>query len=371
MYIIDDPYSLDQLKSPRMNVAVVRPLVDHLYDPTDVSIVYCLLVNRVQFLREQSYQAHHQTVNITRANLCELIASRILRRYDEDHEGRQGLLKVANVLVAGFEPFQNAPSQIIREHRTAPGWTIRYNLARPEYERMLTALEVAIVSEAKSFLSTSACQKIVENVYRGRIIYTPTSFIDILPDHYKNRGISLYDPRRAPYLNQYRLIVPRTRNILEAVQFIILLILYMGMMANREHIIGTRHLRFTVYELIFDLYAMGWVLDEMASICEHGWTVHTENLWSFLDLSFVVIFCAYFGVRMHGFAVDEAYFAKLATDIIGLAAPVLLPRYVSQIFSCVPRHCLQMRSDYRNISSRELAVRLSIIDLVLPAVRSE
>lgn len=143
-----------------MNAAVVRPLVDHLYDPEDVSVVYCLLVNRVQFLREQSYQAHHQTVNITRANLCELIASRVLRRYDEDHEGRQGLLMVSNVLVAGFEAFQNAPAQIICEHRTAPSWTIRYNLARPEYERMLTALEVAIVSEAKSFLSTSACQKV-------------------------------------------------------------------------------------------------------------------------------------------------------------------------------------------------------------------
>ena len=334
---VDDPYSLDQLKSPRMNASVLRPLVDYLYDPDDVSIVYCLLVNRVQFLREQSYQAHHQTVNITRANLCELVASRVLRRYDEDHEGRQGLLMLANVLVAGFEPFQNAPPEIVREHRTAPSWTIRYNLARPEYERMLTALEVAIVSEAKSFLSTSACQKIVENVYRGRIIYTPTSFIDILPDHYKNRGISLYDPRRAPYLNQYRLIVPRTRNIIEAGQFILLLILYMIMMSNREHIIGPRHLRLTAYELIFDMYAAGWVLDELASICEHGWTVHTENLWSFLDLSFVVIFSTYFGVRMHGFAANDSSYAKLASDIIALAAPILLPRLA---FCLMPENML-------------------------------
>ncbi|KAK3706807.1 hypothetical protein LTR37_012486 [Vermiconidia calcicola] len=323
---IDDPYSNDQLKSPRMNTAVVRPLVDHLYDPDDVSIVYCLLVNRVQFLREQSYQAHHQTVNITRANLCELVASRVLRRYDEDHEGRQGLLKLGGVLVAGFEPFQNAPREIIRTHRTAPNWTKRYNLARPEHERMLTALEVAIVSEAKGFLSTSACQKIVENVYRGRIIYTPTSFIDILPDHYKNRGISLYDPRRAPLLNQYRLIVPRTRNFIEASQFVILLLLYLLMMANREHIIGPTHLRLTVYEIVFDVYAIGWVLDEMASVGEHGWAVHTENLWSFLDLSFVFIFWAYFGVRMHGFVIHDPSYAKLASDIISMAAPVLLPR---------------------------------------------
>lgn len=35
---IDDPYSADQLRSPRMVGAVIRPLVDHLYDPDDVSI---------------------------------------------------------------------------------------------------------------------------------------------------------------------------------------------------------------------------------------------------------------------------------------------------------------------------------------------
>ncbi|KAK4960234.1 hypothetical protein LTR10_003127 [Elasticomyces elasticus] len=323
---IDDPYSLDQLKSPRMNVAVIRPLVEHLYDPDDVSMVYCLLVNRVQFLREQSYQAHHQTVNITRANVCELIASRVLRRYDEDHQGREGLLMLANVLVAGFEPFQNAPAEVIHHNRTDLHWTIRWGLTRPEYQRMLTALEVAIVSESKNFLSSSACQKIVENVYRGRIIYTPTSFMDFLPDHYKNRGISLYDPRKAPYLNQYRLIVPRTRNVIEVVQFVVLLVLYVLVMVYKARTIGPTHLKFTIYELVFTIYAMGWVLDEIASVCEHGWTVHTENLWSFLDITFVVIFWTYFIIRLHGLTTDDGSTSKLALDILSMAAPVLLPR---------------------------------------------
>lgn len=320
-----------------MNVAVVRPLVDHLYDPDDVSIVYCLLVNRVQFLREQAYQAHHQTVNITRANLCELIASRVLRRFDEDHEGREGLLKVAHVLVAGFEPFQGAPRQVLQDSRNPLHWSVRWKLARPEYNNMLTALEVAIVGEAKSFLTSSACQKIVDNVYRGRIIYTPTSFIDILPDHYKNRGISLYDPRKAPLLNQYRLIVPRTRNIIEVGQFVLLLILYILMMVNKAQTIGPKHLKFTVYEFVFDVYAFGWVLDEIASILEHGWTVHTENLWSFLDITFVVIFGSYFGLRMHGLALNDGTWSKLAIDIMSMAMPVMLPRLA---FCLMPENML-------------------------------
>ena len=320
----DDPYSTEQLRSPRMNALIVRPLVDHLYDPDDVSTVYSLLVNRVQFLREQSYQAHQQTVNITRATLCELIASRVLRRHDEDHPGHEGLLKVANVLVAGFEPFQNAPQSIVQQFRKTPSWTVRYRLARPE--PLLTALEVAIVSEAKTFLTTSACQKIVDGVYHGRIIYTPTSFMNILPDHYKSRGISLYDPTRAPCLNQYRLIVPRTHAIIEIVQFLILLILYVLMMSSRASIMGPQHLRFTGYEIAFIVYAIGWTLDEVASVVEHGWSVHTENLWSFLDITFVWIFWVYFSFRMRGVFLQDPSYGKLASDVIAMAAPVLLPR---------------------------------------------
>lgn len=320
-----------------MNIAVIRPLVDHLYDPDDVSIVYCLLVNRVQFLREQSYQAHHQTVNVTRANTCEILAARILRRFDEDHEGRHGLLLVANVLVAAFTPFQNAPNEVRRENQVTLHWTIKGHFWRPDYERALTALEVAIVSESKLFLSTSACQKIVDAVYRGRIIYTPTSFIDILPDHYKRRGISLYDPRRAPILNQYRLIVPRTRNIIEGVQFLILLALYIMTMIMKAHTVGPAHLKFTVYELLFVTYGMGWILDEVASIGEHGWSVHTENLWSFFDITFVLIFSTYFGIRMQGLAADDGSYSKLALDVLSLGAPVLLPRLA---FCLMPENML-------------------------------
>lgn len=320
-----------------MNHAVIRPLVDHMYDPDDVSIVYCLLVNRVQFLREQSYQAHHQTVNITRAATCELVASRVLRRFDEDHEGRAGLLLVANVLVAGFEPFQNAPTEVLQNNRMTAHWTMKGRFWQSENERMLTALEVAIVSEAKSFLSTTACQKIVDAVYRGRVTYTPTSFMDILPDRYKNRGISLYDPRKAPLLNQYRLIVPRTRNIIEGAQFVILLLLYVATMTNQAEHIGPSHLRTTVWEIMFSIYAMGWVLDEFASILEHGWTVHTENLWSFLDLGFVLIFLSYFGVRVHGVASGDPSTAKLSLDILSMGAPVLLPRLA---FCLMPENML-------------------------------
>ena len=120
----------------------------------------------------------------------------------------------------------------------------------------LTALEVAIISESKSFLASSACQKVVDAIYRGKVVYSPNSFMDIIPDKYKKRPISLYDPRRGPLLNQYRLIVPRTRSVVEVVQFTVLLGLYVAVMDGRETRLTTDY---EVVEIVFDVYAVGWV----------------------------------------------------------------------------------------------------------------
>ena len=213
-------------------------------------------MNRAQFLFEESHSSNRQNVNWSRATLCELIATRILRRFGEDHEGTEGLLLLAHILVAGFEPFQNAPPHIREEAEAKTSWT---------YHRTLPSLEVAILTESKHFLSSTTCQRVVSAIYEGRIIYTPSTFWDIIPDHYKLKPIALYDPRESPLLNQYRLIVPRTRNILEAIQFAILLGLYITVMLMREKN------KLTVLEACFAIYAFGWGLDQFATILAHGW----------------------------------------------------------------------------------------------------
>ncbi|KAF2399970.1 hypothetical protein EJ06DRAFT_538195 [Trichodelitschia bisporula] len=312
---IDDPYTLEQLRGPRLNVSIVRPLIDRLFDEDDVSVVYCLLVNRSQFLREQQYKAHH-TVNSTRATLCELLAYRVLRKFHESNPSRKGLLVLANVLVAGFEPFQNAPPEVIRDSQYGLQWVQK----RGGYERKLTALEIAIITESKAFLSSTACQRVVDAVYVGRIVYTPSSFIDLIPDHYKHKGISLYDPKRAGLLNQYRLIVPRTRNIIEALQFLVLVFFYVMTMLHRDYDTVTG------WEMAFMVYGAGWVLDEFASFLEHGWHVHTQNLWSFLDVAFIAIYTGYMAIRIYGISVNNEEAARQALDVLACGAPILLPR---------------------------------------------
>jgi uncharacterized metal-binding protein len=283
-----------------------------------------LLLNRLQFLREQANASHYQSVNITRAILCELVASRILRRYSEDNPGSQGLLLLANILVAGFDPFQNAPEDVLKDNEMAPRWAMQ---KKDGYLRKLPALEVAIVSESKLFLSCSACQKVVKAIFEGRVVYTPSSFIDILPDHYKHKPISLYNPMKAPLLNQYRLIVPRTRNIIEVCQFVVLLTLYILVMWDRDPT------NFSLVELAFCIYTFGWALDQFASILEHGWVVFTQNLWSFLDVAFVIIYAIYIVLRIHGLRAGCSESSQQAMDVLSMGAPVLIPRLAFNFMS--------------------------------------
>ena len=320
---LEDPYSLDQLRAPRINASVVRPLANRLYDLNDVSVVYCLLVNKLQFLREQTFVAH-QTITTTRAMMCELLAQKIMRRFDEENPGHDGLLLLSNMMVAGFEPFQNAPPEIVRENYHAIQWTVQ---DRGGYERKSTVLELAIISESKMLLSSPACQKVMDAIYVGRVVYTPSSFIDILPDYYKHRPITLYHPKNAPLLNQYRLMVPRTRNYLDICQFLILLIFYILAMNARNGI------EFTTYELLFCIYGIGWVLDELASVLEHGWQCYTQNLWSFLDTIFAGVFVVYFFMRIHSLFDEGSMLARPAIDILAAGAPVLIPRLAFNLMS--------------------------------------
>ena len=273
------------------------------------------------------------------------MAIKVLQLNDVDSLEPETLLLLAKVLVADFDPFQNAPNEVTQDNGQSFSWAIG------EKERsgmQSTALELAIISESKSFLSSSACQKVIDAIHKGRVIYTPFSPIDILPDHYKHRPISIYDPRKAPLLNQYRLIVPRTRYVLEICQFGLLLLLYLLVMVNRDGC------KFTWYELTFGVYTFGWVLDQFASVLEHGWQVYTQNLWSFLDVIFAFTYGVYLILRVYGMAAQNIELSRLALDILTTGAPVLIPRLAFNLMS----------NNMLIVALREMMADFSILSLL-------
>ncbi|KAJ3570049.1 hypothetical protein NPX13_g5863 [Xylaria arbuscula] len=255
--------------------------------------------------------SNRQNVHYTRAMLCEVVATRILRRFGDDNPGSEGLLLLANLLVAGFEPFQNAPEEVRRE--ASLDSIISYN-------RTLPALEIAILTKS-SGLNVSR----VDAIYIGQIVYTPSTFLDLIPDRYKRKPISLYQPHKEPLLNQYRLIVPRTRNVLEIMQFVTLLVLYLLFMLERDPTY------LSVFELAFAVYAFGWALDQFATILEHGWSVYAQNLWSFLDVMFILVYWLYVILRIHGWRTGGT--GQQALDVLAMGAPVLIPRLAFNLLS--------------------------------------
>lgn len=79
------------------------------------------------------------------------------------------------------------------------------------------------------------------------------------------------------------------------------------------------------------------MLDQFASILEHGWQVYTQNLWSFLDVMFSCLFLVYLVLRLHALRItDEDVSLEWATtglDVLSCAAPVLIPRLAFNVMS--------------------------------------
>lgn len=62
-------------------------------------------------------------------------------------------------------------------------------------------------------------------------------------------------------------------------------------------------------------------------------SVYTQNLWSFLDVAFVLLYWVYLGLRIYGWRVGDANMVEQAYDVLALAAPVLVPRLAFNLLS--------------------------------------
>jgi hypothetical protein len=240
---------------------IIKPLESE-YAKKNAAVVYSLLVNRLYFLRIQSSSLSFHSINATRASLCEILAIRVLDQIYHHHllSPDEALLSLANALVRCFSPFQGAPPDIV-PHKIAleqpmkgqtsalESWSSELLGAHdlltvmrvsrnclscktfypyaPVFSLLLafnqtnlvvrlpcgTARRWRYVVDQKDYLDKLTVQS--QGIYTGQIVYAATSFVDILPDHYKRKEITLYNPREAPILDHYRLKVPRVRQALE------------------------------------------------------------------------------------------------------------------------------------------------------------
>lgn len=260
---IDSPITWEQLTSPDSIRRVVKPLLSqHTLTPHDA------LLAREIFLQRADADPSMESVHSSRAALCELLAIRSAR--------------------------QQLPGLDLATSITSTG-----------------ALELAVTTEAKRFLASSAVRQVVRALRSGRIVHPPTRSGDDWPSRQRttephHTGVYTYDPRAAGWLDHTRLRIPCWRARLEVVRFIVLAILFASALAEN-----------TLGERLFMAYGFGFVLDELAAF--RSPSLYLANAWNAFDASFSLLFIAYAVLRY-------TRYASLALSLLACCASVLLPR---------------------------------------------
>lgn len=82
----------------------------------------------------------------------------------------------------------------------------------------------------------------------------------------------------------------------------------------------------TLHEWWFAFYSLGYSLDKLASIAEHGWSVYASGLTNGLDLMTVPILATAFAFRVHSVLTNQEWASEQAFAILSCAACLLFPR---------------------------------------------
>ncbi|GAA6010491.1 hypothetical protein JCM11491_006964 [Sporobolomyces phaffii] len=314
----------EQMRDPNVVIHlndVLRGELETTYNSP--SIVYVLLLSRLQFLRERGQALASTSLCETRANYCEYFAVHMLRHQGRSVKGGAKIqqLAMARALVGGLHAFQGASEEVLERIRKNEGGTSR---VYAQGAGKTNALELAILGKAKKFIKSDACQRVITAIYDGRITYSSSSFFELLPDRWKTKDIALYNVRTAPLLDHYRLRVPKYRSMIDVLSFAILFVSFL-------HVIIDRHSReelvhMSPSEIWFFFYALGYSLDRCAGIFEHGWSVFAMGLSAPLDILSVPIYVSAFVLRVRSVSQVDPAMSDRAYAVLSCAACLLFPR---------------------------------------------
>ncbi|KAJ3778195.1 receptor-activated Ca2+-permeable cation channel [Lentinula raphanica] len=315
--IVYSPLSWEQLTASDISFSIVRPIVFKFARLKNLAVVYACLVVRSYFLGESENDLAYAGVNLSRASLCELIAMKLLSHFAANH------MQLVAALTTSWNPLAGATSSFVDE--------VQHVLKCDEEDLNYpqSALEMAISTKSTRFLASPVTQKVVNDIYTGRVVFSIAATRSVLADNYKNRSIQFYDWRDAPLLDHYRLRVPKYGAILEFLNFAILLLTFILCLSNRNPESTN------VWELVFILFAVAFALEEYTASTEHGWGIYIANasrssssfiMWNVFDTAFLVIFGVYLVLRLRGLVNGDAALSGMAFDILSCGACILLPR---------------------------------------------
>ncbi|KAI5795609.1 hypothetical protein EDC01DRAFT_59034 [Geopyxis carbonaria] len=179
----------------------------------------------------------------------------------------------------------------------------------------LNTLEIAVLADAKKFISHRPVQRVINGIWDGSISFWNTLDVG------GSKKPHFYNPRKAdPFC---RLRVPRYQKTFEALFFAALLALYYTVLYERNpyHITGS--------EVGLIVFFLAFVVDELSSMKDSGILFYAQDFWSWLDMSMIFIGIAYLVWRILGVVQNSDDITDTAFDILSLEALLLIPRVFS------------------------------------------
>ncbi|GAA6028025.1 hypothetical protein JCM8097_001836 [Rhodosporidiobolus ruineniae] len=315
---VDSALSWDQLRTPAINFSLVRPLTNKLSSggrPAP-ALIFALLVSRAHFVERAEDDLAFAAVNTSRADLCELLATKLLSLFSTP----SGSLELLHVLTTPFNAFGGATVDMFPPEEGVDADELE-RLVEWGKEEEANALELGIFSGAKRFVKSPLVQRVIKAVHEGEVIYSPESNHALLQDSYKAKPVvEVYDWRRRPFLDHHRLRVPRIRTRLEFMAFEIMLGLFLATQATYSPS------SLNIWELLFIFWGIGFALDEYVAIQENGIGAYLGGPFNVLDSVFVLVFAAYLAMRLVALHKADEALSVLALDTLSLGGCVLLPR---------------------------------------------
>jgi len=201
-----------QLKAADINFSIIRPLVNKYARLKNMATVYVCLVVRSYFLTEAETGLAFANLMLSRANMCEIMATKLLSCFATDH------IQLVAVLTTTWNPLAGASRNVIQEvkqilnaHDDDMGTAYDQSAIEVRHITLFLLLshgiylsQMAVSTNAKAFLACPVTQTVVNDIYSGRVVFSVAANHSILADNYKPRAIEIYNPHNAPFLDHYR-----------------------------------------------------------------------------------------------------------------------------------------------------------------------
>ncbi|QIW98544.1 hypothetical protein AMS68_004062 [Peltaster fructicola] len=380
--------SWDQLRSPQVSQFLVKPIQLQIRTNHFNRATLCALIaNCLQFQKESQMTPGNLGVLRTRALMSELLAMRLVKEYT--------VRELIDALSYDFDPLRGMASN----NQGGVKWdSSTYGDGRIRKVGRVSTIEIAIKAQAKRFLAHPLVVQHLEAIWAGTIVFyseadslhrkpkaasdvqsqprgrsgygtmnenhTPAALPadSIISRKAQNtraikrppemdvtrRTVTLYNPREASLFKLSRLRVPRYRQLFSTVSFATMLGLYIAVLVDRS-------LYITPLEVLFWIWSIGYMLDEIIGFTEQGFGLYILSFWNAFDLGILLLFVVYYALRLYGIVLAEEgkhRIASMSYDVLASTAVLLFPRLFSVL------------DHYRYFSQLLIAFRMMAQDLL-------